>query len=112
MELELEAAKVQVEADAEGADLGAEEADLGAKEGDLDAESGGLDTDMQTAIENKLSAMLTLRKRLFAKASKNIKEAQERYKKDYDRKRSKPEVGSLSLYCNWYQIVINYCSCI
>ena len=93
MELELEAAKVQVEADAEGADLGAEEADL-----DIDMQTA---TDMQTAIESKLSAMLTVRKRLFAKVSKNIKEAQERYKKDYDRKRSKPEVSSFIFYCNW-----------
>ena len=81
--------------DAEEGDMDGEEGEVDAEEGDMNAEEGDKDAEIQSAIESKLSAMLILRKRLFAKASKNIEEAQNRYKKNYDHKRSKPEVS----YC-------------
>ena len=96
MELELEAANGQAEANAE--------------ETDSDAEGDESQTDIQSMIESKLSGMLALRKKLFDKASDNIKIAQERYKKDYDRKRSQSEVCSFSDYCKYYYTKTIYCA--
>ena len=92
VELELEAANGQAEAVATA---------NGQAETDSDAEGDESQTDIQSMIESKLSGMLALRKKLFDKASDNIKRAQERYKKDYDRKRSQSEVCSFSDYCKY-----------
>ena len=40
-----------------------------------------------------MQKMVTTRQNLFASATQNIKDAQARYKKDYDKKRSQNEVS-------------------
>ena len=50
------------------------------------------DVDFEAALEERMQEMVTACQNLFASATQNIKDAQARYKKDYDKKRNQTEV--------------------
>lgn len=56
-------------------------------------ESGG---EEEESLEMCLDAIIKIKESLYSKASENIKDAQARYKRDYDRKHSKSKVNSQS----------------
>ena len=60
-----------------------------------DSDPTANDTDQLT---ERMQKMIEFRQKMLADASVNINNAQDRYKKDYDKKRSSTEVCTLNLY--------------
>ena len=52
----------------------------------------GSEENFEVEVEEKMKRMIAGREKMFDKAMSNIKDAQTRYKKDYDKKRSQSEV--------------------
>lgn len=48
--------------------------------------------DFSAVLQDKMQKMIAYRESLFTDVAQNIKDAQARYKKDYDKKRSNDEV--------------------
>ena len=67
----------------------------------------GADVDYEAAVDERMQKMVTTRHHLFTNASKNIKDAQARYKKNYDRKRSQTEV---TYFCLLHTHALLFCS--
>ena len=51
-----------------------------------------LEEDLEAQVEDRMQKMIAFRQKIFTDAETNIKDAQARYKKDYDKKRSHCEV--------------------
>ena len=59
----------------------------------LDADNSDSDVDdFDSTIEKKVEEMIAMREKVFEDAADNIKKAQAKYKKDYDKKRKTNEV--------------------
>jgi hypothetical protein len=54
--------------------------------------AGSTDNFEETNIDKHCHDMCKLKKQLFSKADQNIKKAQDRYKRDYDRKHHRKKV--------------------
>ena len=50
--------------------------------------------DFDVQVEEKMKKMVSVRKKMFDNALSNIKDAQARYKNDYDKKRNQSEVSN------------------
>ena len=60
--------------------------------GDNGSDNHRLEEDLECELDKRMQEMITVHERMFSDAESNIKDAQARYKRDYDRKRSQCEV--------------------
>jgi hypothetical protein len=59
-------------------------------------------------IEEVFKNMCSLREQIFSDAKQNISSAQTRMKADYDKKKGKPKVKQVCLYCKFLIMVSFY----